>query len=350
MAQDLNALIDQALLDISKSENVSNTETKVISEYTDEDFAKMLDDISSEDEDLAKAEIEAAANSSADEDEGEESDFPILNIVGDDFYTKSVWKKIKGKYVHKTSDKTLYTIDQESGDIKIGIGDKYDDELTPELNDVEKSLVYAQRFKEAAAKKKVNRDARKVQITRMAFDQKILPLPEGFTRYDKKRLIEELTLNLRHLIKRYEEYVNRRISRLLSPVIPQSVKVMKLKYPWIFIQNPGFLYKTHPKSGEVKTFWVNPDVPYYFKQGTEQEILEERDLELVPYFLENVDRAIHRWYDAKRRLADKEVSYATKIVSNNLRTYHDLLKYNPFWFEILYNVMKDEKSRGTKAV
>ena len=72
---DLNALIDQALLDMSNTEAPSSEEASVM-EYSEEDFAKMLADIQSEDEDLAKAEIDAAANP----DDDENSDFSIASI------------------------------------------------------------------------------------------------------------------------------------------------------------------------------------------------------------------------------------------------------------------------------
>ena len=197
------------------------------------------------------------------------------------------------------------------------------------------------------AKRHAKKELEKVEINRMAFDQKILPLSEELTRWDKTALVEELTSNLRQLIKRYDKYINARIARLLSPAIPKAIKLAKIKWPWVFVANPGFLYKTHPEVGEVLTYWVTPNVPYYFKQGTEQQILEERDSELSTYFLECVDRAIHRWYEARRRLADREVIYASRLVGvNNIRTYGDLLRYNPFWFKKLYDRVKKDNPYG----
>ena len=177
----------------------------------------------------------------------------------------------------------------------------------------------------------------------MAFDQKLLPLGDTIPVEHKRLVIELLTKPLRLLIVKYEQYINNRITKLLAPAIPAPVKLAAIKWPWIFIQNPGFLYKTSPHFGEVKTFWVNPNLPYFFKQGTEQTILEERDASLSPYFLDCVDRAIHRWYSAREKLAEREVYFASKMINIKGNTYYHLLMLNPFWFEKLYNYIRDEE-------
>ena len=177
----------------------------------------------------------------------------------------------------------------------------------------------------------------------MAFDQKLLPLGDVIPVEHKRLVIELLTKPLRLLIVKYEQYINNRITKLLAPAIPAPVKLAAIKWPWIFIQNPGFLYKTSPHFGEVKTFWVNPKLPYFFKQGTEQVILEERDASLSPYFLDCVDRAIHRWYSAREKLAEREVYFASKMINIKGNTYYHLLMLNPFWFEKLYNYIRDEE-------
>ena len=344
-SKDLNALIDQALCDISNTEAPSSEEASMM-EYSEEDFAKMLADIQSEDEDLAKAEIEAAANP----DDNENSDFSIASMDGDKFYNKSTLKYEDGKVKREVSDDVIFSIGGENC-VEFADSPKHDKELAPELNDAERRLVISRRIKDGMAKRQAKKELEKIEINRMAFDQKLLPLPEELTRWDKTALVEELTSNLRQLIKRYDKYINARIARLLSPAIPKAIKLAKLKWPWVFVANPGFLYKTHPEVGEVLTYWVTPNVPYYFKQGTEQQILEERDSELSTYFLECVDRAIHRWYEARRRLADREVIYASRLVGvNNIRTYGDLLKYNPFWFKKLYDRVKKDNPYGKAKV
>lgn len=242
----------------------------------------------------------------------------------------------------------MYSIDSESGNIELADSSKYDKELTPELSESERQMIVNRRIKDGITKRAKKKELEKIEINRMAFDQNVLPLSNEMTRWDKTALVEELTKNLRQLIRRYDDYINTRIGRLLSPAIPKPIKIAKLKWPWVFVANPGFLYKTHPESGEILTYWATPNIPYYFRQGTEQTILEERDSQLSAYFLENVDRAIHRWYETRRRLADREVQYATRILnlSTHTPTYADLLKYNPFWFKKLYERVKKDKPYG----
>lgn len=190
-----------------------------------------------------------------------------------------------------------------------------------------------------------DKELKKIQINRMAFDQNLLPMSRIIPIEHKRLVIELLTRPLRNLILKYENYVNHRIDLLLSPAIPAAIKLAYLKWPWVFQQNPGFLYKTHEKCGEIKTFWVTPSVPYFFKQGTEQEILEERDASLSFYFLEKIDRTILRWYKTKDILADREVMYASKLAYIRGNTYYHLLLLNPFWFEKLYNELSKNENR-----
>lgn len=326
--QELNSLLDQAMLDMMiNAESPSSKEETSASEYTEQDYAKLLADIASEDEDLAKAEIHVASES---EETGEEADFLLEDVLKDDFFAETKFEYKNGKIEKIKSDKVLFTIGRNDQVIDIA------DEPAARVLELPPSME-EDKLNKAKEQKKESRALQKIKINRMAFNQKILPLASGMTRWDKTVLVEELTKNLRVLIKRYDAYINSRVARLLLPAIPRPIKLAKLKWPWAFIANPGFLYRTHPESGEILTYWVTPNIPYYFKQGTEQTVLEERDAILAPYFLESIDRAIHRWYEARRRLANKEVAYAVKIVNNDLRTYMDLLNYNPFWFKKLYD-------------
>lgn len=345
----LNRLIDQAMLEIADAQVSTSKEEASIMEYTDKDYAKLLADITSEDEDLAKAEIEAASNS--EDTDRENADFLTKDILEDDFYNVSKLSIENGQVIRTVSENTLFELGEDK-DVVVSEAPKsrYNNELLPTMGKTERQKYYTKKLQDIKKRKKKSRDLQKIEINRLAFDQKACPLAEEMTRWDKIVLVEELTKNIRQLIRRYEKYINTRVSRLLSPVIPASIKIAYLKWPHTFVANPGFLYKTHPESGEILTYWVTPSVPYFFKQGTVQQVLEERDAMLSPYFIECIDRAIHRWYEARRRLANREVSYASRIVTNNIRTYHDLLKYNPFWFKKLYDrvLVENEKDRNKK--
>ena len=164
------------------------------------------------------------------------------------------------------------------------------------------------------------------------------------------------------MIRKYEQYIVGRATRILRPAIPVSVKLAYRKWPWIFVQNPGFMYKTHISEfrnyNEVKSFWVDTKLPYFFKQGTEQIILEERCEQLSEYVIPRLDRAVHMYYKAKEMLSKREVQYAARLLRLNGTTvsmgskrprgsensYYSLLQLDPFWFEILYNELKKQKN------
>lgn len=337
--KDFDALIDQALADfVSSQGGVTVPDKKQEDNYAT--YANFLQEISDEDQELAKSEITVAAQ--IEEDKLDDETNELLNDIKDNpngWYNKSKWVvNEQGQFVRR-SDGEIFRIGE---DIVSVVEKPIVDDAEQELTELERKQKRIEKLVKGADKWKHNRDLRKIEINRMAFDQKILPLNDKITTADKRLLIELLTKPLRLLMIKYKDYVDNRVTKLLAPAIPQAIKLAAIKWPWVFIQNPGFLYKTHPHFGEVKTFWVSPKIPYFFKQGTEQAILEERDASLSPYFLDCLDRAIHRWYTARDNLMRREVYYATRLMNIKGDTFYHLLMLNPFWFEKLYEHAKQQ--------
>lgn len=334
MIDNFEQLVDQALLEFAaQTRNPSKEEIHAGSYSNPSELAQFLAEISEEDEDLAKSEISAVSD--IEEDKLDEEDNVLIDDLKNNpngWFNKSTWvDNGKGEFVRR-SDGEIFHI---SDDDIVAITDKpVGDEKTS-----------AQKISDSVKRYHKNRDLRKVEINRIAFNQKILPLNDRIPTEQKRLVIELLTKPLRILIAKYEDYITRRITKLLAPAIPNPIKLAYLKWPWIFIANPGFMYKTSSHFGEVKQFWVTPKLPYYFPQGTEQTILEERDASLTPYFLDCIDRAIHRYYTAKENLAKREVMYASKMINIKGNTYYHLLLLNPFWFEKLYLHIKAEREK-----
>lgn len=330
-----DALLDQVLNDLAVSQGKAPTKDKQ-KEY--QEYASFLQEISNEDEELAKAEISAVACFEEDKADGETNELlDELKDNPDNWFNKSSWVvNDKGQFVRRYGEELF----DDSENIVSAVSNV--DEVSV-LSDEEKKELRIKKLQEGKARYNRERELRKINITRMAFDQTVLPLSERIPVEHKRLVIELLTEPLRILLRRYESYINNRITKLLAPAIPTSIKLAAAKWPWIFVRNPGFLYKTSSHFGEPKTFWVTPKVPYYFKQGTEQAILEERDASLSPYFLDCIDRAIVHWYSTRDKLAEREVHYASKMISIKGNTYYHLLELNPFWFEKLYNHIKKQK-------
>lgn len=328
MTDSFEQLLDQALLEFdAQSKGPSKEEVQAGSYSNTEELAGFLAEISEEDEALAKSEISVISD--VEQNKLDDEDNILLDDLKEDpnsWFSKSTWvANDKGQFVRRSD-----------GELFIGEGPDADSKTREE------------KISSSINKYHKNKDLRKVEINRMAFDQKILPLNDIISVEQKRLVIELLTKPQRQLIVKYEDYITKRITKLLAPAIPNPVKLAYLKWPWIFVANPGFMYKTSPQTGEVKQFWVTPKLPYYFKQGTEQTILEERDASLMPYFLDCVDRAVHRYYKAKENLAEREVKYASKMIGIKGNTYYHLLQLNPFWFEKLYLYTKEqlEKEAG----
>lgn len=177
----------------------------------------------------------------------------------------------------------------------------------------------------------------RIAIQREAFDQTFINLSSEITPDNMKLLISELVAEHTKMIDRYRAFINKRLAALLRPFIPRPLKFCKSKYPGSVRVSPGFLYQASKDFGDGLTFWASPDIPYYFEQNSETEILHTAKA----YWLTRVDRCIVRFHEHSRQRADKELKYASLLYLKRIRTYFDLLKLNPFWYNKLYKKLKE---------
>ena len=140
------------------------------------------------------------------------------------------------------------------------------------------------------------------------------------------------------MVDKYSTYINKRLTTLLNPFIPRRLRICKGLYPDSIRACPGFLYKASEEYGAGLTFWAMPNIPYYFVQNTEQKVLMEHKSP----FLVNVDQSIKFYHEHLKKRADKELKYASLIYQKGVRSYFDLLRLNPFWYEVLYNDLQNK--------
>lgn len=190
-----------------------------------------------------------------------------------------------------------------------------------------------------AAERARKRKERKIEINRAACNQEDIHISDTIPKEQLTALIAELTKEHTEMVDKLVAYINKRFGVLLRPLIPRILKTCAEHYPQSVNKCKGFMYKASEKYGEGLCFWVTPDIPYYFTQGTEQRILEK----LKPEFLYRLDKAISQYNYHKNAQAEKEIKYATALVDKSIKTYFDLLKYNPFWFEKLYSLITHKK-------
>ena len=185
----------------------------------------------------------------------------------------------------------------------------------------------------------LKRKQKRIEIQRAALNQDIVDLSSYISESHMKRLVYLLSKKHIDLINKYYLYINKRLEVLIMSLMPIKLRRAFKDYPIAFIVHPGFMYKASKKYGNGISFWANPKIPYYIQQGHEQKVLEQQKKR----FLRSIDCAILRLETQKRLLADKEVSIAMAMIRMPRKTYFNLLKYNPFWFDLL---IKDLKENG----
>lgn len=186
------------------------------------------------------------------------------------------------------------------------------------------------------------RRLRILEIQRDAINSEFLPVYSEFTRENKTLLIELLTAEAYRIMVRSEKFVNKRLEELLLPLIPTSIRRCAAYYPESIKFSPGFLYKASEEYGEGKHLWVTPKMPYYFSQGTEMDILRENNEDA----LYKIDKAVATFHRCKNELADKEFRYALRI--KDLKTYYQLVKHNPMWYDKLKEELLKRKAEQDK--
>ena len=179
---------------------------------------------------------------------------------------------------------------------------------------------------------------KKIQIQRKAFSQEDIQLSEEIGIENIKLLLSLLVKEHTRIINKYEIYINRLLTKILNALIPKRLKECKKAYPDSMRKCPGFLYKASEEYGASNIFWAEPDIPYYFKQNTEQNAIKE----YKPELLIKVDQSVKFYHEHVKKRTDKEIKYASLIYRKGIKTYYDLLKLNPFWYEILYNYLQNK--------
>lgn len=176
----------------------------------------------------------------------------------------------------------------------------------------------------------------RIRIQREAFNQDFIRLSDPIGNENLKLLISLLVAEHTQMIEKYTSFINRRLAALLNPFIPRRLRICKELYPNSIRICPGFLYKASEEFGQGKTFWAAPNIPYYFEQNTEQQTLIKHKSE----FLVSVDKAVANFHMHNEKRAAKEIKYASLLIQKGVYTFFELLRLNPFWFEVLYNHLK----------
>jgi hypothetical protein len=210
----------------------------------------------------------------------------------------------------------------------------YEELLGKKFTKIKDNSPEAQKRREYSKERTLKSKKRKRRVIQEAFRQEDIDLQAIIDTEHCTLLIQALTQGLTDTIEKYSKYINRRCEFVLSKFIPSKlVQVAKL-YPKSVKTSPGFLYTVQPDTPieTPYTFWVKPNIPLYFEQGSERDIISGYN----PEIREAVDCAVRAYNDVVAARNNLEVKYSSIIVSRNIISYADLLKYKPTWFEIVY--------------
>lgn len=191
---------------------------------------------------------------------------------------------------------------------------------------------------EAKRKKSQRLKEDRIRIQREAFRQEYIRLSDPIGNERIKLLVSSLVKEHTRMVDKYSTYINKRLTTLLNPFIPRRLRICKSLYPDSIRPCPGFLYKASEEYGAGLTFWAMPNIPYYFAQNTEQKVLMGHKSP----FLVSVDQSIKFYHEHLKKRADKELKYASLIYQKGVYSYFDLLRLNPFWYEVLYNDLQNK--------
>lgn len=191
---------------------------------------------------------------------------------------------------------------------------------------------------EAKRKKSQRLREDRIRIQREAFRQEYIRLSDPIGNERIKLLVSSLVKEHTRMVDKYSTYINKRLTTLLNPFIPRRLRICKSLYPDSIRPCPGFLYKASEEYGAGLTFWAMPNIPYYFAQNTEQKVL----IKHKSPFLVNVDQSIKFYHEHLKKRTDKELKYASLIYQKGVYSYFDLLRLNPFWYEVLYNDLQNK--------
>lgn len=283
---------------------------KQYGDLTEKELFEFLDEIKSDDEDIQEAQSEAIEKITLEEEHVELSEEEQEN------------REIEARY----GDKMPWT----------GIGSNNCQGV--KLFGPEGQRRAAMASIEAKRKKSQRLKEDRIRIQREAFRQEYIHLSDPIGNERIKLLVSSLVKEHTRMVDKYSTYINKRLTTLLNPFIPRRLRICKSLYPDSIRPCPGFLYKASEEYGAGLTFWAMPNIPYYFIQNTEQKVL----IEHKSPFLVNVDQSIKFYHEHLKKRADKELKYASLIYQKGVYSYFDLLRLNPFWYEVLYNDLQNK--------
>lgn len=171
-----------------------------------------------------------------------------------------------------------------------------------------------------------------------AINQTYLDLNSVIEVENKKVLIAKLVEGYTNNMERYKNYVDSTFDKCFRKLIPAELMRVWQKFPETMVPFPGFTYKCSKDYGQEKTYFVNLDLPMYFRPEICSEIFHEKCGDKVP----KLEKSIVFFYYHKQLRVETEVRYANKLAS--IVTYYQLLRKKPYWYSLLIDYLKEKNN------
>lgn len=161
----------------------------------------------------------------------------------------------------------------------------------------------------------------------------------------KKLMIPEATKKVKESIASLKVRIDKKVTALMEPLIPLKIRLARaLCGDMPFKQHPGFMWISSKENGSGR-LWVTPNIPCYFEQFTEMDVIQRY---CPAKRIRVVERLIGLYLSNIASLSQKEAKLAIKL--QKIDTYEELLRFNVSFFRIAYDEYKASKAEEAKAL
>jgi hypothetical protein len=182
------------------------------------------------------------------------------------------------------------------------------------------------------------RQQRKVDIKREYVSSgKSYLLTEPVSDEDLTAIIEYLTAETQKKCDTLIRVFTAKVEKALRKLIPGELKSCFTKYPQAFIQHPGFIYQCAEFYGGYK-LWVQVNIPYYFQQFSEMDVLQTTDI----YNTYELDRLVEKYFVLREKIARDEINMAIRF--DSIRSLEDLMDLNLKYYDAYVAVREENQA------
>lgn len=191
--------------------------------------------------------------------------------------------------------------------------------------------------------------------SRKSKKQQVLSIKNSYISNNKtKKLYEELdNAAIAELIKlktetamktaqNAKDTLTKKVEAILLRQIPNSLKIAYKRFGYCFIKHPGFMYVTTHEYGE-RTLWLEPDIPYFFKQFSEMSVINKHAL----FARRSLDKHVELYHRYMEKVIRIEAKIAVQL--DGIKTIIQLLEYDVDYYLLYKDIMEAFKIKEQRS-